>query len=91
MVKIGFTVVRVAAQTFYHATWLVLATVHGDDFMAAGETQSLDIFHEELEHMFVTKKMPRIGPLEVGGVVSLWRLTYFVLRVRFQGGLPFCL
>ena len=25
MVKIGFTVVRVAAQTFYHATWQELA------------------------------------------------------------------
>ena len=41
MVKIGFTVVRVAAQTFSLATWRVLATVHGDDCTAVGETQSL--------------------------------------------------
>ena len=46
MVKIGFTVVRVAAQTFYHAAWLVLATVHDDDFIAASETQSLDVLDE---------------------------------------------
>ena len=55
MVKIGCTVLRVAAQTFYHAAWLVLATVHGDDFIAAGETQSLDMLDEALEHFFVLK------------------------------------
>ena len=41
MVKIGFTLVRVAVQTFYHAAWLVPATVHSDDFTALGGTQSL--------------------------------------------------
>ena len=61
-VKVGFTVVRVAAQTFYHATWLVQATVHGDDFTAARETQSLDVLDGALEQFFVLKKMPRIGP-----------------------------
>ena len=35
MVKIRFTVVRAAAQRFYQAAWLVLAIVHGDDFIAA--------------------------------------------------------
>ena len=34
MAMIGFT--RVAAKTFYHAAWVVLATVHGDDFIASG-------------------------------------------------------
>ena len=57
MVKIGFTVVRVAAWTFYHATWLVLGIVHGDNFTAAGETQSLDMPDEELEQFFVLKTM----------------------------------
>ena len=61
-VKVGFTVVRVAAQMFYHATWLVQATVHGDDFTAARETQSLDVLDGALEQFFVLKKMPRIGP-----------------------------
>ena len=42
-------------------------TVHGDDFAAAGETQSLDMLNEALEHFFVLKKMPGIGLLEVGG------------------------
>ena len=56
-----------AAQTFNHAAWLVLATVHGDDFAAAGETQSLDMLNEALEHFFVLKKMPRIGPLKNRG------------------------
>ena len=63
----GFTVVRVAVQTFYHATWLVLATVHGDDFVAARQTQSLDMLDEALEQLFVLKKMPRIGLPEVRG------------------------
>ena len=67
MVKIGFTVVRVAAQTFHHAAWLVQATVHDDDFIAAGETQSLDVLDEALEQFFVLKKMPRFGPPEFGG------------------------
>ena len=67
-VKIGFTVVRVAAQTFYHGTWLALATVHSDDFIAAGETQSLDMLDEALEQFVVLKKMPRPGPLEVGRI-----------------------
>ena len=67
MVKIGFTVVRVAAQTFYHAAWLVLATVHGNDFMGSGETQSLDMLDEALEQFFVLKKMPKIGPPEFRG------------------------
>ena len=56
MVKIGFTVVRVAAQT-----------VHGDDFIASRDTQSLDMFDEELELFFALKKMPRSGPPEFGG------------------------
>ena len=60
MVKIAFTVVRVAAQTFYHATWLVLATVYGDDFQA-GETRSLDVFDEALEQFLVLTQMPSIG------------------------------
>ena len=68
MVKIGLTVERVAAQTFYHATWLVLATVHGDDVMAAGETQSLDMLVEALEQFFALMKMPRIGIPEFGGI-----------------------
>ena len=64
--KIGFTQVYAAAQTFYHATWLVLATEHGDDFKAAGETQSLDMLDEALEQFFVLKKVPRIEPFEFG-------------------------
>ena len=56
MVKIGFTVVRVAAQTIYHAAWLVLATVHGDDFVASGETQSLDMLDRAWERFFVLRK-----------------------------------
>ena len=46
MVKIGSTAVSVGEQTFYHAAWLVLATVHSDDFIAAGATQSLDMLDE---------------------------------------------
>ena len=57
MVKIGFTVVRVAAQTFYHAARLVLATVHGDDLIASGETQWLDMLDEALEQCSVLKKL----------------------------------
>ena len=79
MVKFGFTVVRVAAKTSYSATWLVLATVHGDDLMAAGETQSLDMLDEALEHFFVLEKMQRIEALEVGvysdGVLECGRLS----------------
>ena len=67
MVKIGFTVVSVAAQTFYHAGWLLLATVHDDHFIAASETQSLDVLDEALEKFFVLKKMSSIGPPEFGG------------------------
>ena len=67
MVKIGFTAVREAAQSFHHATWLVLATVHGDDITAAGDTPSLDMLDETLVQFSVLKKMPRIGPPEVGG------------------------
>ena len=37
-VKIGFTVVRDAARMFYHVLWQVLVAVHGDDFIAAGES-----------------------------------------------------
>ena len=66
MVKIGLTEVRVVAQTFNHSRWL-LATVHGDDFIAAGETRSLDMLDEALEQFFALEKMPRIGPPEVGG------------------------
>ena len=66
-VKIGFTVVRVAAQTFHHAASLVLAIVHGDDFIASGETQSWDMLDQALEQFFVLKKMPRNEPLEFGG------------------------
>ena len=64
MVKIGFTVVRVAAPTFFHAARLALATVHGDDLTAAGVAQSVDMLDEALEQFFVLKKMPRIGPPE---------------------------
>ena len=56
MVKIGFTLVFVAAQTFYLAAWLMLATVHGDDFIASGETQSLDMLDGAFEQFFVLKK-----------------------------------
>ena len=45
----------------------VLATVRGDDIMAAGETQTLDMLDEALERFFVLQQMPRIGSLEVGG------------------------
>ena len=62
MVKIGFTAVRVAAQTCYYAPRQVLATVHGDDFIAAGETHPLDMLDEVSEQFFLLKKMPRIGP-----------------------------
>ena len=48
-------------QTFYHETWLVLANAHGDDFLAAGETQSLNMIDEALEQFFVLKKMPTIA------------------------------
>ena len=65
MVKIGFAAVRVAAQTFHNAAWLVPATVHGDDFIASGDTQSFDMLNEE--QFRVVKKMPRIGPPELGG------------------------
>ena len=56
----------VAAQTFYHATWLVLSIVHGHEFIA-GETQSLDMLDEALEQFFVLKKMPTTGFPEIGG------------------------
>ena len=46
MVKIGSTSVSVGEQMFYHAAWLVLATVHSEDFIAAGATQSLDMLDE---------------------------------------------
>ena len=68
MVKMGFTQVREAAQTFYHAVWLVLATVHGDDSIASGQTQSLDKLDDALEQFFVLTKMTRIGCPEFGGV-----------------------
>ena len=55
-----------AAQTFYHAAWLVLATVYGDDFIASGETQWLDMLDDALDQFFVLKKMPRTGPPEFG-------------------------
>ena len=42
----------------------MLATVHGDNFLASSETQSLDMFDEALEQFFVLKKMPSIGPHE---------------------------
>ena len=41
------------------------ATVRGDDF--AGEKQFLDMLDEVLEPFFVLKKMPILGPPEVGG------------------------
>ena len=41
MVEIGFIAVTVAAQTFYHESWQVLATEHGDDFIADGDVQAL--------------------------------------------------
>ena len=66
-VKIGPRVVRVAAQTFCHAAWLVLATVHGDDFEAASETQSLDILDEAMEQHFLCLSGCReFGLLEIG-------------------------
>ena len=69
MVNIGFTAVRVAAQTFLnHAAWEVLATLHGDDFTAAGESLSLDILHEASAQFSVLQKMPRIGLPEFGGI-----------------------
>ena len=66
MVKIGFTVVCVVAQTVYHAAWLVLTTLHGD-FTEASEAQSLDMLDEALEEFFVLEKMPRTGHLEFSG------------------------
>ena len=46
----------------------MLASVHGDDFAASGETQSLGmVIDEGLERFFVLKKMPRLGPPELGG------------------------
>ena len=54
MVKIGFTVPSI--QAFDHATWLVLANSHGGDFLAAGETQSLNMLGEALEQFFVLEK-----------------------------------
>ena len=42
----------------------MLTSVHGDDFKAAGETQSLDMLDEALEQFFA---MPRNGSPEVGG------------------------
>ena len=39
---------------------MVLATVDGDDFISACETQSLDMLDEAMEQFFVLKKMPRV-------------------------------
>ena len=61
MVKIGFTV----ACGPQHGWCWHLCT--GDDFIAPGETQSLENLDEALEQFFVQKKMPKLGTLEVGG------------------------
>ena len=44
-----------------------LSAVHGDDFIAASATQSLDMFDEDLGIFFVLKRMPSIGPPQFGG------------------------
>ena len=51
MVKIGFTAVRVPAQTF-----LPRGMAGAGNFIAAGETQSLDMLDEAFEQYFVLKK-----------------------------------
>ena len=56
--------VQVAAQTFFHPSWQVLPTVHGDDCIAAGGTQVLD---QQDASFFVPKEQHRIGPAELGG------------------------
>ena len=50
----------VAALTFCQAARLVLLTLHGDNFIAADETQTLDMLDEALECFSVLKNMPKI-------------------------------
>ena len=57
-VKIGTIANCVAAQTFSHASQQVLATVHGSDFIAAGDVQALD----QLDEMGSVLHVQEIAP-----------------------------
>ncbi len=70
MTRIGFKATTVAAQTFYHEEWQVLAVAHGDDFAAAGEVQQLDKLDEALEQLFVLKRLRRVGYRELSGTTE---------------------
>ena len=67
MLKIGITAVQVAAQTFFHSSWQMLAMVHGDDFIAAGDIHALKQLDAAMDQFFLLKKLPCIGPTELGG------------------------
>ena len=67
MRRIGFVTVSVATQVFFHAQWLVLVVIHGDDFMAGGAPRSLDLLDEALGQFFILKVIPRVGPADLGG------------------------
>ena len=54
-----------ASQTFHHVLWCVPVTVQGGHFIEAGE--SLNKLSEALEQLFLLKKMPTVGPPQVGG------------------------
>ena len=57
----GATTVEAVPITFMHNDGYV-ATVHGDDFIAAGSQQGLDSLKHTMENNFRTKLMGKIGP-----------------------------
>ena len=80
MLKIRITAVQVSAQTFFRSSWQMLAMVHGDDFIAAGDTRAA------MDQFFLLKKLPCIGPPELGGT-SAGKCTRRVVSWGEEGSL----
>jgi len=66
----GMKCIGYMAMTFVSEELDIELAVHGDDFLADGEKDSLDQLDTIMEKYFDVKRLPRIGPPEFGGEVT---------------------
>ena len=66
----GFNLIRCMAMTFVAQELDIALAVHGDDFVAEGVRESLDILDDIMNRHFEVKRLPRIGPPLHGGEVT---------------------
>ncbi|CAK0854147.1 unnamed protein product, partial [Prorocentrum cordatum] len=68
--KGGFTRIRVTVQVYDHKQRLLMAIVHGDEFLAGKRKDSLDWPDELVRGHFKVNVVPRVGSPRQGGVES---------------------